>query len=118
MAHDGLGHLGARTNQVLAVVEDDEDVLGREDLQERVEHWTPGLLSYPECMGDRGLNCVAVGDCRQLDKPHAVARPIEKFGCHLKGETGLAGSTGAGERDEPGGLDECSQLGEFPRSAR
>ena len=51
-AQDGVGDLGAGADQVLAVVQDDQDVLGGEGVEERLEGGTPRLAHCPQRLGD------------------------------------------------------------------
>ena len=44
---------------------------------------------------------VGILERRQADEQDAVGEVVEKLGCSLDGEPRLAGTTGAGQRDEP-----------------
>ncbi len=64
--------LGARVDQVLAVVEHDEQASVCHELRQRVERRAAGLLDHTQHRRDRLSHEAAIGDRRELDEPDAV----------------------------------------------
>ena len=104
-----VGQPRDRVDQVLAVVQHEDEPLGRQGVDEPVQRLgdLPGLQEADR-LGDADRDQHGLGHvertayARQGDEPHAVGRRGGQPARGLAGEPGLAGAAGAGERDEPG----------------
>ena len=65
---------------MLAVVEHDESLLGRQSCYQDVERRLTRARHHPESIEDRGGDRVLAGDRRKIDEPHAIARAVEELG--------------------------------------
>jgi hypothetical protein len=105
---------------VLAVVEEQEQVTGRQVPAQSVHQCGERLGAFhrhAEGGGNLAGNESGVGERCQLDEKDAVGEVGASLGGQLDGETGLAYSAHAGQAHEPGGAEEVSQLLEFSPAA-
>jgi hypothetical protein len=99
-AQDPLGELGDRLDDVLAVVQQEDEVATPERLDEQVAEIAVGLLADPEHLRDRPDHRTTVGHPGELDEPHAVVVPLGEPPPELDGEPCLADPAGPGDGDE------------------
>jgi hypothetical protein len=84
---DGISDLRAGADQVLAVVQHDQDVLGREGIDQGLQHRPAPAARWPgdpQRIGDGRRHVLGVGDRGQLDQPDPVPGPVEQLGGHLQ----------------------------------
>jgi hypothetical protein len=85
---------------VLTVVEDDEQLLGAQELRDALVELEPGTRANAERRGDHLHHRVlVVGGC-QLAEPRTVGEPGEHLGRELRREARLPHSADAGEGHE------------------
>jgi hypothetical protein len=88
--HDRLSDLGAGADQVLAVIQHDQHILGgqgiQHGLQDRPARW-PG---NPQRPGNRRRHTVLVLHRGQFHQPHPITPAIKQPGRHLQTQPGLA----------------------------
>jgi hypothetical protein len=105
-AQDELDELTRGVEHVLAVVEHEQDLLRREELDDRVRQRPVGPLLHVERVadgrGDGGLGA----DRRELDETHAVAETRRDRRREPVREPGLADSTRSEEREDAPRLEE------------
>ncbi len=111
---EGIGGLGARVDQVLAVVEDDQDVLRDQGVEQGLQGGPAGLRDDPERSGDGRRHGLGVGDRGQFDQPHPVAAAVEQLGGHLQAQPRLAAPAGPGQGDHARGVHQGPHLCELP----
>ncbi len=111
-AEQAMGHLGGGPHEVLAVVEEQEQLLRAQVVDERVEGRLPGLRLDPQGPGDLGDDEPGVADGGELDEPGAVA--LEVIGRGLQREARLAGAADPDEGDQATGVEQARDLGELP----
>ena len=109
-----VGELGGGVDDVLAVVEDEEHVLLAEGIEQGVEQRAATLVLNAENCSDGGGHLLGMSDGRQLDEPDSLGVTTEQLGSGLQRKACLARTAGAGERDEPGRLDEGLHVGQLP----
>ena len=109
-----LGQRGARGDQVLAVVEDQQREPPGELGAEAFEGRALGREGEPERGGGRGRHQRRVAQARQLHEPDAVAARVHPRARGLEAETGLARAAGAGEREQAVAVE---QTGDLPQLA-
>ena len=83
-SQDGVSDLGARPDEVLAVIEDDEQALRQEGIDQCLEGRSRRLVGDTQCVGNGFGHGIFVRHGGQLDRPHTVARPVQKLGCQLE----------------------------------
>ena len=85
-----LRELGARLHEVLAVVEDQQQVPVPHELQQRVDDREPGLFLHAQHRRHRLRHETRIVDWSELDQPRAVGKRVEGVGRHLERQPGLA----------------------------
>ena len=80
-------------DEVLAVVENQEQLLRTHVVDERVHRRLSRLGLETQVTADLRRHEVGVGEQRQLDEPGAIAIAVEGIGCDLQAEAGLAGAS-------------------------
>ena len=75
---------------MLAVVQHDQDVLGGQRIEQRLEDGPAGCPAIPSASDMAGATAILVGDRGQLHQPDPVTGPVEQLGGHLQGQPGLA----------------------------
>ena len=116
-AMDQVGQLGAGVHHVLAVVEDDENVLRPEHFHQRVCTDAVHLCADSQCLLDGARHVSWVVDRSQVDEPDALAGPVEQFSRHLEGKARLARSTGPRHRDQAVVAHQRAHLGQLDGAA-
>jgi hypothetical protein len=109
-AQNLLGQAGARVDQVLAVVENDQRLARGQMRHER--------LQSPARCGDRHADGQrrrlrhehGVAEARQVDEPSAVGQLRPRVRRDLERQPRLAAAPGAGERHEPGAAQQARDL--------
>ena len=102
--------LGRRVDHVLAVVQDQHQLLAGQHLGQRFGRGYPPLLPYPHgCRYHRG-HLRRIGHRRQLDQPHPVRKPGRHPPGHLGGQAGLARPARPGHRHQPVPLKQAGNL--------
>ena len=111
---DRLRGLGAGADQVLAVVQHDQDVLGGQGVEQGVQGGPARLPGDPQRLRNGRRHGVLVGDRGQLHQPHPVPGPVQQLGGHLQAQPGLAAPPGPGQRDQARGSHQGPDLGQLP----
>jgi hypothetical protein len=112
-AVDEVGELGASVDDVLAVVEDHEDVLVPQNLEQQFDERSVRLLAKAEDAGNSRRHLRGLGSRGKVHEPDSFAAAIEQFSGDLQRQTCLAGAAGPGERHEARGLDQRADFGEL-----
>ncbi|CAA9276920.1 MAG: hypothetical protein AVDCRST_MAG26-3112 [uncultured Chloroflexia bacterium] len=100
-------------DQVLAVVQDQQELLVAQVVDQDVEERTPRLFAHAE-RGRHALhNQRRIQDGRQLDEPHAVDELLHELRGCFKREPRLAGTTGTGQGQEMCGAEQAFDLGKL-----
>jgi hypothetical protein len=95
---------------VLTVVEHDEELLGRQLLEESILRRSHGLVVDPETSGDRGCDQASVPDGSKLDETHARRVPVGKQMAKLHAEPRLAAARGPHQGDQAEAFDDPHQF--------
>ena len=116
-AEQGLGEVGDRLDQVLAVVEQEQllaiaDVTGEGDLRRPIGG-EPGVQG----LGDRGADQLGLAECRQLDQPDPVGEILRLLPGKLQRQPGLAAAAGPGQGEEPRVAQQRRDLGQLALAA-
>ena len=109
----GVGGLGARVDQVLAVVEHDQDVLRDQGVEQGLQGRPARLRDDPERSGDGRRHRLRIGDRGQFDQPHPVAAAVEQIGGDLQTQPRLAAAARAGQRDHARGIHQGADRGQL-----
>ena len=104
---------------MLDVVQNQEQLFGREEILEAFCQGSPALLTNAEGAGDGGWNQGGVRQWREWNKEDTIRKIVQQLRSGLEGETGLAGATRTRERQQ---LDiimaqECDDLADLPLAA-
>ncbi len=114
-----LGDAGPGFDDLFEVVEDEEQLLVAQAVGEHVEG-SAGARDGEGENSDDGLESVVGGGVGgEVDEPHAVTEAVGEVGGDLEPEPGLAGATGPGDGEQPGGrvVEHEPDGGEFLRAA-
>ncbi len=116
-AEQGLGEVGDRLDQVLAVVEQEQllavaDVSGEGDLRRPVGG-EPGVQG----LGDRRADQLGLAERRQLDRPDPVGEILRLLPRKLQRQPGLAAAAGPGQGEEPRVAQQRRGLGQLALAA-
>jgi hypothetical protein len=97
------------------VVQNEQHVLGGENVRERVKVGLPEPLAYPECTGNGGNNEVGIRQRGKIDEDHAIVERTPEVCGALEGEAGLAGPSCPCNRHQAdiAGLQEGDKRSEF-----
>ena len=109
-----MRHVGDGADEVLAVVEEQEQLLGAQVVDERVERGLPGLRLDPQGAPDLRDHEICVAERRELDQPGAVALAIEAIRRSLQREPRLAGAAHADQRHQATGRQEPRDVRQLP----
>ena len=109
----GVGELGARVDDVLAVVEQHQQGALADRVGQRGDQRLVGVRGDAEHVGDRDRYQVLVVQRGEIGEPDAVPRAVQQPGRDLEPEPGLARPARAGERDQAGGGDQPAYLGQL-----
>ena len=102
--------LGARFNQVLAVVDDQQQFLVAQVVQQQLVQRHAHLFAQAEDRGDGALDQRRIGDGRQLRDPDAVWKEMQGLCGDLQGEARLPGAARPDEREQAAGLKPLARL--------
>ena len=108
---------GARPEDVLAVVHDEEERARSEEVDHRVGELLARQRTHVECRRDGGGNQTRVGQAGQLGDGRARRIRLLDLARQLEREARLPRATRSRERQQPGAGEEGSQLGELVRPA-
>ena len=110
-AQEALGELGARSYQVLATVEHEQQMVGMQRFRERREHRNGRLLADPDGRGDRLRHQRRLAQGCQFHECDAVGERTVQPGRKLDGQSRLAHSGRTGQRQQPDlrSVDELAQ---------
>ena len=84
------GDLRSRAEDLLAVVEQKQQVLRREESREGVQQRLPGPLAHAKGAGNGRKDELGVPQRRQIDEYGAIAECARQVVADLEGESGLA----------------------------
>jgi hypothetical protein len=102
---------------VFEVVQHQQQPPGPQVVGERLGSGPFGQLRDPQGGGHSGPDQLGIGDLGQRDKPGAVREGLQQGGGDLDGQAGLARPGRAGHADQPAGLQQPLELGEFAAAA-
>ena len=112
-----LAQLRAGGKDVLAVVEDEQGIPGREMRREAFPQRPARLFLDPQSRGDGDLDSGCILDRREIDEPDAVGvaskPPLGELECYPR----LSASADPGEREDPVLLQEPGALAQLPLAA-
>ena len=108
-----LGDERRRTGHLLEVVEHQQHGLVTQVILERLQQRAVRRLADPQGGSDGRRHQALVGDGSQLDEEDAIGVLTQAFGGHLQRQSGLAGATRAGERDQAGRVDQLAHRGDL-----
>ncbi len=109
--HELLREVGARVDQVLAVVENHEELAVPDELDERLDHRAAGLLHDSEYRGHRLRHQARIGHRRKFDEPDAVGKLVEHVCGNLQRQPRLADAADAEQREDRDPGEELFHLG-------
>src|SRR5438132_10873918 len=98
---------------MLAVVEDQEQVLAAEIVDERVDNGLSRRRLGAESAGDLGADESRIGERCELDEPGAVRVAIELSRRSLQCEPGLPGPADTDERQQAMGIEQSRNVGQL-----
>ncbi len=107
----------AGVDQMLAVVEDEQQPAVGAMPDQRLRRGTARFLLDPQRGGDRLRHQFRICKRRQFDQPHAVGEIIERVGCDLERQAGLAEAAGADDGDEPCSAQQFPDLAQLTLAA-
>jgi hypothetical protein len=112
---DDLQQRTRRTEDVFAIVDDEQQLSAAQMVDKTIEH--PGcpslLMPDPEGSGEGRSHPVRIVDDRQFHQPGTLGKGLGEFGSHLQREACLARSPHTGDRDQSMGTDQVSHLLQF-----
>ena len=105
--------LGARLQEMLAVVQDDQQTAVPDRFCQRFQNGVSGLFldSQNGCDGLR--DHPGIGDRRELDQPNAVGVIVQHVGGRLQGQPRLAQAARAKQRHQPPFLQRAPDFGQL-----
>ncbi len=107
----GAGH------EVLAVVEDEDELLVTEMVQQALTHRRALALLDSEHGRDAVVEELLVPDARQLHQPRAISIVGDGVDCELHRKPRLAHPADSGQRHQRELLERCGDFGELPCAA-
>jgi hypothetical protein len=109
-----VGQHGARVDQVLAGIQDQQHPLVAQVLDDRVE-LGPGFGAGQSEAGRDGVRQqLGIVQPGQLDQARAIGELAGQLSRGAQRDTGLADAAGAGDRDQPGAAQQAAELGQLP----
>ena len=108
-----VGELGARVEDVLAVVQQHEQAPLADRFDERADDGAARVLRYGKHIRDGDRDEIRVLKRGEIRKPHPVAGAIQQPGRDLERKAGLARAARAGERDQTRDGDQPVHLSEL-----
>ena len=112
-AQQRVGELGARVDEMLAVVQQHQQAALADRLDERGEQRPARLAVHAEHAGDGDGDEIGIVQRGEIREPHPVPGPVQQPGRGLQAEPGLARAARAGQRDQPGAAEQAAHLGEL-----
>jgi len=113
--------LGARLEQVLAVVQDQQHPPRPQRVAERLEQRAPGLLGDPGDRRDTRDHLIGLPQLGQLDEPDPIRELFPRGGAlsgdhgqQPEGEPGFADPAGAAQGQRAGPAQQLAQLAKLP----
>nr|BFE81668.1 hypothetical protein GCM10020093_042690 [Planobispora longispora] len=100
MGQQVLEERGAGVHEVLAGVDDQQDLAVPEPLDQRLVGRPRGLVGDPEGRGDRVPDHPLILQAGQIGEPHAVAELVSYHVRDAQGGAGLPDAADAGHGDE------------------
>ena len=117
-AEQRFRELSAGGNQVLAIVEEQENLAIANVVRQRFADGPVRALSNVEHRGHGLSHQARIGERRQVDDPDAVGKTIEHVRRQFQGQAGLATPAGAGKRQQASGRQRVAVAPRFPDRAR
>ena len=108
-----LGELGAGLDQMLAVVQNQQHLLGSEVVRERLGQRAARLLANAQGGGHRLWHERRIRQRRQLHQPHTVFEPFHQLARRRQSQPRLAAAARAGERQQAAILQQPLYLGQL-----
>ena len=109
--------LGARTCQVLAIVEDQQQTPILEVIRNHVDHGATAFLLKAQHRGDGLRDELWVGQRRELDEPDTVGVICQRLGREAQRQPCLPNPAGPEQRQQPRLRQQTSDLGELQLTA-
>ena len=106
-------NVGARVEEVLAVVQHHQQVTPANESQQSIHRRTAGLVGQAQSAGDGHRHHLCGRDRRQIDVPDAVAEFARHLGGHLQGQPCLAHPAGPDQGDQPVACQGLPQAADF-----
>src|ERR1700694_4820825 len=97
---DRVSKLRGGFQYVLAIVEDEEQLLGPQPVRYRRFHRAPVGLTRTQRAGYHARDQLRIGYRCEVCDPHAVRKAIEKFSAYLHGEPAFADAACTKKRDQ------------------
>ena len=116
-AEQSVRQLGARVDDVLAVIQQHEEAAPPDSVDERVGRWPALVHWYAEYVGNGDRDEFRVLQGCEVYEPHSVARAIQEPRCELEREPGLARATRASESQETRSCNQAAHLAELSVAA-
>ena len=102
---------------MLATIEHDKSGSVCQSLRQHVGHGAFGTFFDAANRRQRVRHETAVAEGSEVDEPCSLWIAIKELGPKAHREARLAGATGPGERDQPGAVEQPSQLGQLRLAA-
>ena len=107
---------GARAEQVLAVIQDEQQLGRMQPVAQRLDHRHLAGLPDPQRLHHLGRHQLRIGDARQVSQPRPVTETLCR-GCgrgEFDRQPRLAGAARPGQGDQPGLAEQAVQRGQVP----
>ena len=114
---ESVRQLGARIDDVLAVIQQHQEAAPPDGVDEGVGRWPALVHWYAEHVGHGDRDEFRVLQGREVHEPYSVARAIQEPRCELEREPGLARATRASERHETRSCNQPAHLAELSLAA-
>ena len=114
---ESVRQLGARIDDVLAVIQQHQEVLPPDGVNEGVGRGQALVHWYAEHVGHGDRDEFRVLQGREVHEPYPVARAVQEPGCELEREPGLARATRAGESHQTRSGQQPAHLAELSLAA-
>ena len=102
---------------VLAVIEDQQQLLALEPLRNRLVDPAALLLAHAQRLGDDAGDQFRIADRREVDEPHAIGIAIEQLRADLHRQPRLANATRANQREQAVTVEQFFDLGDVVLAA-
>ncbi len=112
-----FGEARAGSDEVFAIVEDEQEPLVAEEAGERGGERALGLLAKIERGRDAFDDHRGISGRGEFDEPNAVRIVVDQVGSHLQRQARLAGATRAGEREQARAAEQALHFGQFALAA-